>query len=131
MQLVTVSIDSIPLGTALPFSLRDENGTLLAKKGFVIQSKAELKDIMGRGFSLYIDTAEAESLHRAYVNRLHNLVSEDKRLGVIAGTQIPPGGLDEKRADDNDAPADWLDLQAQANTLLRDFNSPFFLSRLD
>ena len=131
MQLVTVSIDSIPIGQPLPFSLRGADGTLLAKKGFVIQSKAELKDIMGRGFSLYIDTAEAESLHRAYVKQLHSLVTKDKRLGEIAGTQIPPTWLDDNRVDDTDAPPDWLDLQVQANSLLRDFNSPFFLSRLD
>ena len=130
MRLVTVSIDSIRLGEPLPFALRDADGTLLANKGYVIQTKAELQDILGKGFELFIDVVDEENYRRAYVNRLHHLVTENKALGVIAGTQIA-SAADAARANLDEGPPDWLDLQVQANTLLRDTSSPHFLSRLD
>jgi len=39
--------------------------------------------------------------------------------------------VDPTRVEVDDAPADWLDLQVQANALLRDTSSPNFLQRLD
>lgn len=130
MRLVTVSIDSIRLGEPLPFALRDADGTLLANKGYVVQTKAELQDIVGKGFDLFIDVVDEENYRRAYVNRLHHLVTENKSLGVIAGTQIA-SAADATRANLDEGPPDWLDLQVQANTLLRDTSSPHFLARLD
>lgn len=130
MRLVTVSIDSIRLGEPLPFALRDADGTLLANKGYVIQTKAELQDIVGKGFELFIDVVDEENYRRAYVNRLHHLVTENKALGVIAGTQIATAA-DAKRTGLDEGLPDWLDLQVQANTLLRDTSSPHFLARLD
>lgn len=131
MHLVTVSIDSITLGQPLPFSLRDSEGTLLAQKGYVINSRSELEDIMGKGFSLYIDIHDSESHHRAYVSKLHNLVIEDKPLGHIASTKISKNHLDVNRGDLLDGQPDWLDLQVQVNALLRDTSSPNFQQRLD
>ncbi|HCY16047.1 MAG: hypothetical protein A2Z93_07885 [Curvibacter sp. GWA2_64_110] len=130
MRLVTVSIDSIRLGEPLPFALRDADGTLLANKGYVIQTKAELQDVVGKGFELFIDVVDEENYRRAYVNRLHHLVTENKALGVIAGTQIA-AAVDAKRTGLDEGLPDWLDLQVQANTLLRDTSSPHFLARLD
>ena len=50
MNLVTINIDSIRLGQPLPFSLRGEDGTLLAQKGFVIRNRAELEVLRRRLF---------------------------------------------------------------------------------
>lgn len=130
MHLVSVSIDSINVGQPLPFSLRDAEGTLLAQKGYVIKSRAELDHIMGRGFSLYIDIHDSESHHRAYLSKLHNSVIENRTLGDIASIKLSQE-IDNNRSNTSGGQADWLDLQVQVNALLRDTTSPNFTSRLE
>jgi HD-GYP domain-containing protein (c-di-GMP phosphodiesterase class II) len=131
-KLVSVSIDSIRIGEPLPFGLMDAEGTLLAAKGYVIASRGELQSLVGRGVSLYIDVADSEAHHRAYVGLLHDLVRKEKTLGQIAGTHISRAELDTGRGepDQDDGPPDWLDYQVQANSILRDSGTPQFLPRL-
>lgn len=131
-KLVAVSIDSIRVGEPLPFALMDAEGTLLAGKGYVIATRSELQGLVGRGVSLYIDVADSEAHHRAYVGRLHEMVLKDTTLGEIAGTQITGTELASARgdADVEDEIPDWLDYQVQANSLLRDSGAPQFLQRL-
>ena len=78
MNLVTVNVDTIRIGHPLPFSLWDEHGVLLAHKGYVVESRAELDLMVGRRSNLFIDVLESESHHRAYVGKLHKLVREDR-----------------------------------------------------
>lgn len=104
---------------------------MLAQKGFVIKTQKELDVMIGRGGNLFIDVAESESYHRAYVGKLYDLVREDMPLGQIAVQKISTKDLDSSRIDAAEGPPDWLDLQVQVNTLLRDGNSAQFLSRLD
>jgi HD-GYP domain-containing protein (c-di-GMP phosphodiesterase class II) len=131
MHLVTINVDSVLIGQPLPVSLRDEGGVLLASKGFVVSNRADLDLMVGRRSQLYIDAAESESHMRAYVAKLHSLVREDKTLGQIAGTQISSADLDPHH--DNTAMKElhWLDLQAEANTMLRDTLPESFAVRLD
>lgn len=129
MHLVPVSVESIRLHQPLPFPLMDKNGVLLAKRSFVIDSKEDLADIAQRGGGLYIDVADSEAHHRAYVERLHNLVRTGKSLGEIADTKITGELLDQRNAQD-DARPDWLDLQVQTNALLRDTQPANFMERL-
>lgn len=131
-KLVAVNIDSIRIGEPLPFALMDADGKLLANKGYVIPSRRDLQELIGRGVSLYIDVADSEAHHRAYVGRLHEMVLRDKTLGQIAGAQFSRAELDASKADTDLAvgPPDWLDYQVQANSILRDVSSPQFLHRL-
>lgn len=129
MNLVPVSIESIRIGQPLPFPLVDETGVLLARKSFVVESRAHLEDIAGRGKGIYIDVADSEALHRAYVDQLQTLVRSDTSLGQIAETKLSadaarPRVAEEKRID-------WLDLQVQTNHLLRDTHPDSFQSRLE
>jgi HD-GYP domain-containing protein (c-di-GMP phosphodiesterase class II) len=129
MNLVPVSIESIRIGQPLPFPLVDETGVLLARKSFVVESRAHLEDIAGRGKGIFIDVADSEALHRAYVDQLQTLVRSEKSLGQIAETKLSadaakPRVAEEKRID-------WLDLQVQTNYLLRDTNPETFQSRLE
>lgn len=131
MSLVTVAIDSIPIGQPLPFSLRDESGVLLAKKGYRIESRADLVEMVGRRSQLFVDFSESESQHRAYVGKLYDLLRDDRPLGQIAEADIAPSELDRQPERDRyDAP-DWLALQGQANTMLRDTDPVRFRDRLD
>lgn len=131
-KLVAVSVDSVRIGEPLPFALMDAEGTLLAGKGYVIPSRNELQALVGRGVSLYIDVADSEAHHRAYVGRLHEMVLKDTTLGEIAGAQMTSSDVGSSRAeaDDEDEAPDWLDYQAQANNLLRDSRGAQFLQRL-
>jgi HD-GYP domain-containing protein (c-di-GMP phosphodiesterase class II) len=130
-NLVPVAIESIHIGQPLPFSLKDATGTLLANKGFVFKSREELLIVVRRGFALYTDFAESEAYQRAYLGKLHSLVREDKLLGQIAGAQISRDEVDASRVELVEGPPDWLDLQTQANAILRDSSSPQLLNRID
>jgi HD-GYP domain-containing protein (c-di-GMP phosphodiesterase class II) len=130
MQLVPVSVESIRINHPLPFPLMDKNGVLLAKRSFVIDSKEDLADIAQRGGGLYIDASDSEAHHRAYVGRLHNLVRTGKSLGEIAEAKIT-SDLSANRDTQDDERPDWLDLQIQANGLLRDSQPAHFMERLD
>ena len=134
MNLVTISVDAILvlIGQPLPFSLRDADGALLAKKGMVFQTRSEVNALMLRRVQLYIDMVESEQHQRAYVGRLHALINDDTQLGQIAGTQMSM--VDRSlfaTAEQSDAPTDWLDLQSQAHSVLRDASSPHFFKRLE
>jgi HD-GYP domain-containing protein (c-di-GMP phosphodiesterase class II) len=131
MHLVTINVDSVLIGQPLPVSLRDESGVLLASKGFVISNRADLDLMVGRRSQLYIDAAESESHMRAYVGKLHSLVREDKTLGQIADTQFSSLDLDPHHDTMAQGEPNWLDLQAEANTMLRDTLPESFAVRLD
>lgn len=130
MHLVTVSIESIRTGQPLPFPLMDKDGTLLARKGFVVPSRKELEEFSLRGGGLFIDVADSEAHHRAYVDQLHGLVRAEKSLGEIANTQISGETRNARQASQDDR-LNWLDLQAVANTLLRDTHPASFQERLE
>ncbi|MBB1075281.1 phosphohydrolase [Rhodoferax sp. 4810] len=132
MNLVPVSVDAILVGQPLPCALRDQGGVLLASKGFMVSSRQDLQAMVGRREQIYIDADQSDNFRRGYVNRLNNLVLEDKSLGQIAEVQISP--YDAKRTRevevDSDVP-DWLDLQTQAHAMLRDTQGETFLPRLE
>ena len=130
MHLVPVSVESIRINQPLPFPLMDKNGVLLAKRAFVIDSREDLADIAQRGGGLFIDVADSEAHHRAYVERLHNLVRTGKSLGEIADTKITGELLGNRNAQDDEHP-DWLDLQIQANALLQDSQPAHFMERME
>jgi HD-GYP domain-containing protein (c-di-GMP phosphodiesterase class II) len=131
MQLIPISIESIPVGHPLPFPLMDKDGVLLAKRTFVIESKYDLEEISHRSGGLYIDVADSETHHRAYVERLHGLVRDNKSLGEIADAKLALVSTGANgRALENEHP-DWLDLQAQGNALLHDSNPALFIDRME
>lgn len=131
MNLVTVNLDSIHIGQPLPLSLWDESGVLLAPKGFVVRSRADLESISTHRGQLFIDVAESDNLQRAYVGKLHSLVRDDKPLGQIADSQFSTFELESARGSGDANEPDWLDLQAETQAMLRDVNPATFCARLD
>ena len=130
MNLVPVNVESIPIGQPLPFPLVDKDGVLLAQKAFVIPSRRELDEISQRGGGLFINIADSEAHHRAYVERLYDLVRDDKSLGEIADAKISSVDAAAARVAELEDRMDWLDLQEAANTLLRDTQAASFQERL-
>lgn len=131
MKLIPVDSNSIRLGTPLPFSIRNENGELLAPKGHAIERRAYLESLLAAHGRLYVDLAESESHHRAYMGQLHSMVRQEKELGQIADTALAPVNLAGLRDRELPNTANWLDLQDQAHLILRDSRSVDFLTRLE
>ena len=73
MNLVALNIKSIQLGHPLPFVLRGADGALLAQKGYVIRTRAELESLAARGLHLCVDTSESGESHRAYLAQLTSM----------------------------------------------------------
>lgn len=131
MNLVQVTNESIMIGKPLPFALRDETGILLARKGFVIDSRSALEAMRGRGVGFYVDVSESQRHQKAFVGKLLELVNDDRPLGKIAQAKLTTRDLGVLRDDPaGDAP-DWLDLQVQGNRLLRDLDTNNFPDDLE
>jgi HD-GYP domain-containing protein (c-di-GMP phosphodiesterase class II) len=134
MNLVSINLDSIAVGRPLPFSIRDQHGALLAQKGYVVKSLESLELLLGHRENLYVNVVESESQRRAYVGQLHTLVRDDIALGKIAESQFAifeAASARDGQGGAGTAESDWLDLQNQAHTLLRDGNPASFLPRLE
>ncbi|MES2879626.1 MAG: hypothetical protein V4713_14525 [Pseudomonadota bacterium] len=133
MNLVTVNIDNIRIGQPLAFSLWDEDGVLLAQKGLVVANRKELDTIIGERGTLFIDVSESETHRRAYVSKLRHMVLEERALGQIADSQFSTLELEKENLPEavNTEEPGWLDLQAQANAMLRDNNPATFRTRLN
>lgn len=127
MKLIPISPDSIPVAEPLPFALFDANGILLARKGYAFIHREELTALHSANRGLFAD--ETERNLRPFVNQLYDMVREDKALREIAGTTIQQAPRTEIEPE-ADAQPDWLDLQTQANTLLRDLSADQFHVRL-
>ncbi|MCB8746041.1 phosphohydrolase [Rhodoferax sp. U2-2l] len=132
MNLVPVSIDAILIGQPLPCALRDQSGVLLASRGFMVTSRQDLESMVGRRSQIYIDFDQSDNFRRGYVNRLNNLVMEDKSLGQIAEVQISPYDANRNKVAEVDSDElDWLDLQTLSHAMLRDSQGESFLPRLE
>lgn len=129
MHLVPISIDSIRIAHPLPFPLMDKDGILIAKRGYVIPSRADVLEFSQRNGGLFIDVADSEAHHKAYVERLQTMVREDKALGEIANTKISLS-RDADRFEAQEQRLDWLDLQFQANALSLESQPENFAERL-
>ena len=134
MNLVALNIKSIQLGHPLSFVLRGADGALLAQKGYVIRTRAELESLEARGLQLCVDTSESGESHRAYLAQLQKMLLSDTSLGQIAAMKIhagaQSGGTQAGRERDGKYVPDWPQLQLRATQLLRaplagDFESRF------
>lgn len=131
MNLVALNIDTIPLGSPLPFALRGSDGVLLAKKGYVIRDRADLESLLARGQALYLDVRESGDNHRAYVSQLQEMLRSDTQLGQIASMKISANtiSLSTTRERENTGPMGWHELQLHATQLLRVPNMADFAGR--
>ena len=131
MNLIPIDIDSIAVGQPLPCALRDDSGVLLANKGFMVNSRAELETMRGKRNQIFIEFDQSDAFRRAYVKKLNNLVLADRAIGQIASVQMSGNGEGRvATVEINDDP-DWLDLQTQAHAMLRDTQGDTFLPRLE
>ena len=130
MNLIAVNVSTLRLGQPLPFALRNEQGVLLARKGYVITDREEITYWTSRGMTLCVDVDAADN-HRAYVGKLYEMVRSDASLGHIADMQLAAADLEKADARERSDIPDWTELQIRANNLLRDPQNEQFLPRLE
>ncbi|MCZ2496940.1 phosphohydrolase [Xylophilus sp. Kf1] len=129
MNLIPLRPESIKLGLPLPFSLRTDDGTLLARRGLVVSTRNQLEYLMARAGTLCIDIEESPEHQRAYMGQLDTLVREQKTIGEIAQAHITPKAATPVEAP-REGPPDWLELQLRATQLLRHAEQPEFLPKV-
>ncbi len=130
MNLIPIEADSIRIGYPLPCDLVDKDGTLLAKKAFVIRSKDDVLHFANRNGGLFMDGLDAEALHKSYLDQLQTMMRKDKSIGEIADSKLQVDRA-VKRTSEVTGRLDWRDLQAEAHLLLRDPHRETFSERLD
>ena len=130
MHLIAVNPTTLRIGHPLPFALHNEQGVLLASKGYVIHGREEITHWTSRGITLWVDVNVAGN-HRAYMGKLYDMVRAENSLGDIAIMQLTAPDLDNATASETSEIPDWTALQMRANSLLRDPQGEQFLPRLE
>ena len=132
MKLFTIDPRSVPLGEPLTFSLRSEDGVLLARQGHLFEDRATLGSLAAHG-KIYVAMQEAQ----AYFATVKRHQARQDVSAKTAGAQNPSAqstaqksGLSGGSPDAVAQPVDWLGLQSRANALLRNPQSPNFLQRI-
>lgn len=136
MNLIPLQSESIKFGHPLPFSLRTQEGTLLAHKGFVVANRRQLDMMLARAGTLHIDLEESPDQARAFMEQLDTLVREQRTIGQIAAAQmtaktVPTSPLERAELAMRSGPPDWQEMQLRATALLRHPEAADFLPRLD
>ncbi|MBC7682327.1 MAG: phosphohydrolase [Ferruginibacter sp.] len=130
MNLIAVNTSTLRLGQPLPFALRNEQGVLLAHKGYIINALEEISYWTSRGITLCVDLETVDN-QRAYVGKLYDMVRADTPLGDIADMQLAVSDLRKTAESEGTGIPDWTALQIRATSLLRDPQGEHFLQRLD
>ena len=92
MRRVSFSFEHIRIGEALPFSVWDENGLMVAGSGYILKDKREYDVMLGKRDKLLVDAIEYERYQSAYKKRLNELLHGNRALGAIASTRLTDMG---------------------------------------
>lgn len=130
MNLVELNVSTIPFGKPLPFALRGVGGALLANKGYVIRSADDLRVLIARGQTLYVDTDESGDSYRAFLAQLQSLLLSDTPLKKIANLTLEQRAAKASETQDN-SPPPWREWQLGLTQLLRNPEASDFLSRFE
>lgn len=120
--------ETLRLGAPLPFALRDANGALIAARGIVIQTAAQLQTLTSR--ELFLDEADSENLARAVAGKVDSMLRQNALLGRIAEAKpdTAPAAPPVRRLQD---PINvWCSVQMRASALLHETPGDDFAPRL-
>lgn len=130
MKLVELNLSTISFGQPIPFALRGVGGSLLANKGFVIRSADDLRVLLARGQTLYVDTDESGESYRAFLAQLQSLLLSDKPLNKITSMTMQSAATAVEVPQDVGPPA-WREWQLGLTQLLRSPDSSDFAPRFE
>lgn len=130
MNLVELNLSTIPFGQPIPFALRGVGGSLLANKGYVIRSADDLRVLLARGQTLYVDTDESGESYRAFLAQLQSLLLSNKPLKQIANMTMPSAAGPLDSLQDSGVPS-WRAWQLGLTQLLRNPSPADFAQRFE
>jgi HD-GYP domain-containing protein (c-di-GMP phosphodiesterase class II) len=131
MKVVPLPSEGLRVGRPLPFSVRDQFGTVLLARGTVIETDKQLQLLRSR--PLFIDPIESEAVQRAFNGQLDQLVRDDVALGRIAQAKpdLMRAGAPGAARGADPGRTDWPDLQMRLRLLLADpRGGPEWVARL-
>ena len=135
MELTPVKITTIRTDLALPFTLWDKEGRLLARAGSVIDDRRELQALLQARDNVFIDVKDSEQHKRFHESRLLTMVMNDERIGNIAQTSSRAADLVQRgpvaSPADKDSEPDWVYVQEQAHAILRNGREEGFLRQVE
>ena len=129
MKVVPLPSEGLRIGRPLPFTVRDQAGTILLARGASIQTEKQL--LLLRSRPIFIDLAESEAVQRAYAGQLDQMLRQDVALGRIADARpdyqsmAAPGA-----ARPADRPLDWPNLQMRLRLMLVDPRGADWIARM-
>ena len=131
MNLFTVNFSAIPLAKPLSYSLRNEEGVLLARKGHMFFHRAALLKLAGHG-TLCVDMHEIDAYREALAqHNVKTVVFGDGNNGYESKSNGRRGRHLSPTAAKDLKPVDWFGLQSRANAVLRQPLRETFPERLD
>ncbi len=108
--------EALRLDAPLPFALRDANGGLVAARGAVIRTEAQLQALASR--QLFLDETDSENLARAVAGKVDSMLRQNAPLGQIAQAR-PDGAASAGPVRRLHDPINvWSSLQTRARALL-------------
>ena len=130
MNLFTVSFSAIPLGQPLSYSLRNEEGLLLARKGHMFFHRTALLKLAGHG-TLCVDMHEIDAFRESLAQHNSKTANHSDPAGGANAKNSALKGRNQGHGTDKQLEhLDWLDLQCRTNAMLRLPTPATFLKRL-
>lgn len=128
MNLVELNHSTLPLGQPLPFALRNPGGGVMSSKGTVLRSAEDLRALLARSQTLYVDIDESDESTRAFLSQLQSLLLSDKPLKKITHMTLQTTAAPVDVHKDKELPA-WREWQLGLTQLLRNPNPVDFMPR--
>lgn len=120
--------EALRVGVALPFALREANGALVAARGAVIASEAQLQALASR--ELFLDETDSENLARAVAGKVDSMLRQNAPLGQIAQARPEAAAGAQAARRLQDPISAWASVQTRASVLLRQPAADDFVPRL-
>lgn len=126
---VPLPLETIPLGAPIPINVWEANGTLLLRKGEVIENERHRANLMAH--SPVVTESDFKTWTYSYTTQLDRMVRRNDSLSKLATATRPSEITEFETLDSQDPVVAWPDLQAGLTTLLhQNAAAQDFVSRL-
>jgi HD-GYP domain-containing protein (c-di-GMP phosphodiesterase class II) len=113
---VPLPLDGLQLNKPIPVNIWEPNGTLLLRKGEVIEGERHLQNLMAH--SPVITETDYRAWSYSYTTQLDQMVRRNNTLDEIAQAGLPSEVSSNAGRETLDPVTDWPDLHASLATLL-------------
>ncbi len=126
---VPLPLDTIPLGAPIPINVWEADGTLLLRKGEVIETERHRINLMAH--SPVVLESDFKAWTYSYTTQLDRMVRRNESINKLAEATRPTELSTAEQPDNMDPVTAWPDLQAALATLLhQNAEAHDFVSRL-